>query len=340
VRLLLDCDPGNGIPGADVDDGLAIAYALGSARAQLEAVSVVAGNTSLAAGLASAAATLRAAGREDVPVFAGAARPLVEDPAPLRAKLDGRTATAFADRLWRGTPPPSSGGPEPRSHAAVRLVEAVLAAPGEITLVALGPLTNVALACRLDERFASSAARIVVMGGSVAVPGIHADLNVGYDPEAASIVFNSGARIDLVPLDVTMQTSWTPADNQALREADGTLGRWLADTSEPWIRWVMHERGLDGCWLHDPLAVALALDDGLAVWESMHVDVELSAGSMRGAVTAVPADHKGLPLLRPPRGEPNVRVAMGLDHEAFQARFRDTLLALAAEGPPVAAEAS
>jgi inosine-uridine nucleoside N-ribohydrolase len=330
MRLILDCDPGNGVPGADVDDGLAIAYALASPEARVDAVTIVAGNASQDDGLASAATTLRHAGRSDVALHRGAAVPVVEEVGELRARLDARAGQPPASTFWESTPRPDTVFTESAGAAASALAEIVCAHPGEVTVVALGPLTNVALACRLEPRWAEAVARIVVMGGAVAVPGIRADLNFGYDPEAAQMVLRSGARIDVVPLDVTMQTTWNLAHNDALRTGGHPLLSWLAETGEPWIRWVVETRGLSGCWLHDPLAVAVALDETLVGFSPMHVDVELAAGPSRGATIAVPADHRGLPLLQKPAGEPNARVATAVDAERFSSLLNDRLFSFAA----------
>ncbi|MEV0385903.1 nucleoside hydrolase [Nonomuraea sp. NPDC050643] len=278
MRVIIDCDPGNTIPASDVDDGLALGLALAAPEVTLEAVTVVAGNTPRDVGVAVARDLLARAGADDVPVFPGAAAPLVEDPAPWRADLDRRRDTEQARDLWHGiaTAPPVPVG-EP--VAAAEIVRRVAAAPGEIHLVAVGPLTNVAQALALRPELASELASLTIMGGAFAVRGLLQELNFGYDPEAAHVVLTSGAPITLVPYDVTRLTSFTLADLDRLA-GHGPLADYLTETTRPWVRWVAEARGLPGCYLHDPLAVAVLLEPGLATRQRVRVDVEL-----RGALT-------------------------------------------------------
>ncbi|MFC4562264.1 nucleoside hydrolase [Nocardiopsis mangrovi] len=278
MRVIIDCDPGNTIPASDIDDGLALGLALAAPSITLEAVTVVAGNTPRDVGVAVARDLLDRAGARDVPVLPGAAAPLVEDPAPWRADLDGRHDTEAARELWKGIAaiPPADGGPP---VAAQEIVRRVAASPGEVHLVAVGPLTNVAHALRLRPQLAGELASLTIMGGAFAVPDMFQELNFGYDPEAAQAVLTSGAPITLVPFDVTRLTSFTLADVDSLSGA-GPLADHLAATTRPWVRWVSQARGLPGCHLHDPLAVAVLLDPGLATRRRVRVGVEL-----RGTLT-------------------------------------------------------
>ncbi|GAA3534424.1 nucleoside hydrolase [Nonomuraea rosea] len=327
MRLIIDCDPGNTVPASDVDDGLALGLALADPAVTLEAVTVVAGNTARDVGVAVARDLLDRAGAAQVPVFPGAAAPLVEDPAPWRADLDGRRDTERARDLWRDVPPATpvedGGGPP---VAAAEIVRRVAAAPGEIHLVAVGPLTNVAHALQLRPALAAELASLTIMGGAFAVPGLLQELNFGYDPEAAHIVLTSGAPITLVPYDVTGRTSLTPADVERLA-AGGPLARYLADTTRPWVRWVAEARGLPGCHLHDPLAVAVLLDPSLATRRHVRVDVELRGTLTRGRPIAWDASGhvQRATGLRVPDIDA-IDVLDGVDNDRLVAYLIETLL--------------
>jgi inosine-uridine nucleoside N-ribohydrolase len=327
--LVLDCDPGAGVVGADVDDVLAIAYALGvvGTTAAVE-VTTVAGNSEVELGVAAARTLLRHAGRPDVPVLRGAARPLVTDPGALRTWLDARAADWAG--LWADVPPVDDVGPTVPTLAAVRLVELAREHAGELVVVATGPLTNIALACRLDPGFAGSLARLVVMGGNLGMPGMRWELNFGYDPEAVEVVLGSGAPLTLVPLDITSRTCWTPSEARALATGHGALGEWLGRSSLPWIEFVMATRKIDGCRLHDPLAVAVALDDSLAKTREFAIGVDLSEGPQRGTVIAWPVSATA-DTQRPAAGRTThpVNVVSEVDYERFRREFNAALSRLA-----------
>ena len=208
MRLIIDCDPGNGVPGANVDDGPALAPALAAKpQLQLELISIVAGNTPREVGFAVATELLAQSGYQ-VPVALGAARALSEPPEPWRAHLDRPIADPKLAALWRDLPAPSLAN-APAPDAAIAIGELICRHPGEITLVAIGPLTNVAHAMQLYPQMAQAVKEIVIMGGVFNVNGYIKDTNFGLDPEAARLVLNSGATITLAPLDVTTQTMLT-----------------------------------------------------------------------------------------------------------------------------------
>ena len=281
MRIILDCDPGNGIPGSDVDDGLALGLILKSPEMELLAVTTVAGNTKVDDGVRCAFAVLEAAGAA-VAVHRGAPQALLEAPGPWRRELDGRGEREPAAGFWRGVPRPEPVGTPARGCAAEAIVRLVNEHPGEVTIVAIGPLTNVAQAIMIDPALPGKVKRISIMGGAFGVPHLPQELNFGYDPEAARIVVASGARITLVPLDTTLRTSFLPEDNARLSASADGLARFLGETTAPWIRYVSALRKRAGCPLHDPLAVALLLDPSLVDVERVCVDVELSGRLTRG----------------------------------------------------------
>jgi inosine-uridine nucleoside N-ribohydrolase len=281
MLVILDCDPGNGIPGSDIDDGLALGLILRSKEMELRAITIVGGNTSMEHGVASAHALLEAAGAR-VPVHPGAPRPLIENQANWRRELDGRGQREPAIGFWQGVPSPRPVADPGHADAAETIVRLVNAAPGEVAIIAVGPLTNVARAMLIDPDLPGKVRHISIMGGAFAVLHRVEELNFGYDPEAARIVVTSGAPIALVPLDTTLTTNLTLQDNARLTAASSPLAQFLGKTTEPWIRFVAATRNREGCPLHDPLAVALLLDPSLVSRDRVCVDVELHGRLTRG----------------------------------------------------------
>ncbi len=279
MRVIIDCDPGNGIPGANVDDGLALALALSAPQMHLEMITTVAGNTASEVGYAVACNLVSELGAS-VPVYRGASHALLEPAAPWRERLDSSVDNNGLRPLWHGvTPPPECERTQPLAPFAMG--ELICNNPGEITLVAIGPLTNVALALRLFPDMAKAVKRIVIMGGVFTVPGYLKDTNFGLDPEAAHIVLTSGAPITLVPMDVTTQTQMVHADLVRLAAVDNAATRYLSRTMTPWIDYSMKTRGLPGCWIHDVLTIAWLLDPTLCESETDYLDVALQ-GVARG----------------------------------------------------------
>lgn len=267
--VLIDCDPGS-------DDALAILVALNSPDLDVVGLTTVGGNATIDDTTRNALAVLEAAGRTDVPVWRGAGRPLVGD---FRFGYYYHGAGGLG---IRPEPPTTREQPEPAVDAIVR---AVTARPGELTLIALGPLTNVAHALRRQPKLAGEVAEIVVMGGAVESPGNitdHAEFNTYNDPAAAAVVFDSGARVTLVGLDVTKQVAvtredepWTEGDSAGASLARRLLAAWFE----------LHpDRGpYDLC---DPLAIVAAIDPALLSCRPGTVAVETEPGEMLGKTTA------------------------------------------------------
>jgi inosine-uridine nucleoside N-ribohydrolase len=321
LRVVIDTDPSTGVPGADVDDVLALAWALACPELTVEGITVVAGNVELAEALPSTLQTLEILGRTEVPVYAGAARPLVREREEISAFLRARRDDPLAVALWRHVPPPATRlAPRP-GRAAEFIVETVMAAPGEVTLVPVGPLTNVALALLLEPRVATAVREIVCMGGNLG--GHHAaialvEFNFANDPEAGYVVLRSGAPVTLVGLGVTTQTSLTLEDLHAATAAGTEAGTFVRRLTEPWIRFVRERRGIPGCWLHDPLAVVAVVDRGVLGTERMEVGVELRGESTYGMTVGRRVGGSG--GIRPARGGP-VEVAVTVDTPRFMERF-------------------
>lgn len=323
MRMILDTDPGNGVPGADVDDALAIGLALRSPEVELEAITVVAGNVSAARGVQGALQVLEAAGAGHVPVHPGAARPLVQDPTAWRARLDARRDEPSARRHWGGVPVPDPGLVADPSPAARVLVDRVNERPGEITVLAIGPLTNIATAMVVDPEWSQKIKQLVVMGGAFDVPNVLHELNAAYDPEATHVVLNSGAPLLIVPLDVTLRTFMRLGDVDRLDAAGTPLATYLGRVARPWITWLAERFGEDGCALHDPLALAAVLDPRVIGTRTARVDVELRGRLTRGRMVAWDDELLRGDLELPDTGP--VMIADRVDNELFMPLLLDRL---------------
>jgi len=279
-RVIIDCDPGNGIAGANVDDGLALALAIASPDISLEMITTVAGNTPVDVGYRVAQDLLNRLGLT-IPVYKGESQALQEPPEPWRQVLDQRVHQLNLTYLWQGVRQPSAQ--DTPTHAAVDAIgQLICDNPGEITLVAIGPLTNVARAMQRYPQLAESVAEIAIMGGVFALDDYLKDTNFGLDPEAAHQVLTSGANITLVPMDVTTQTLMTHQDLDRIAQIDKPLARFVSETFRPWIDYSITTRNLPGCWIHDALVVAWLLNQRVATASDYYADVELHAGPTRG----------------------------------------------------------
>ncbi len=279
-RIIIDCDPGNGIPGANTDDGLALALALGSPSLSIEMITTVSGNTPCETG-AQVVNDLLARCRLDIPIFQGAKAALYEPMAAWREQLDHRVHELSLEYLWKDTQTPTLMA-SCEGNAAQKIAERVCANPGSITLLCLGPLTNIAEALLRYPQMADAVAEIVVMGGAFCLDDYIKDTNFGFDPEAAAIVLHSRAKVTLVPMDVTVNTLLTPTDLNKMTASGTSLALFIRETMTPWITYSMLSRGLTGCWIHDALVVAWLLDPNVATVDDFRVGIELRPGITRG----------------------------------------------------------
>lgn len=292
IPILIDCDPGH-------DDAIAILLALASPEVELRAVTTVAGNQTLGKTTRNALKVLELAGRSDIPVAAGADR-------PLRRTL--RTAAHVHGES--GLDGPALPEPEARpvdAHAADLLAE--LIEPG-VVLVPTGPLTNVALLLERHPDVCGRLERIVWMGGAIAEGNVTpaAEFNAFVDPEAAAAVFASGIPVTMIGLDVTHQALFTRAHAERLR-GTGTAGRVVAELSD--FFQLFHERryGMDGSPIHDALAVAHVIDPTLVTTVNCNVEIETASQFCDGRTVV----DRWLVTDRPR----NAHVGVALDAERF-----------------------
>ena len=298
IPILLDCDPGH-------DDAIALLLALGSDELEVRGVTTVAGNQTLEKTTANAIRVLELAGRAEIPVAAGAGRPLVREPR-VAAEVHGETGLDGPD-----LPPPQSE-PAPQ-HAVDFLAERIAGA----TLIATGPLTNVALL--LARHPEARPERIVLMGGAIAEGNVTpaAEFNIWADPEAALRVFTSGLDVTMVGLDVTHRALVRPAQ---LREA-GRIGEVVAELLEFYGGFHRAVYGWDGSPIHDAVAVAHVIDPQLLEVERLNVRVDTCPEELCRGRTVVD-------LWRRTGLEPTASVAVGIDSERFVHLLQERLARL------------
>ncbi|WP_392558974.1 nucleoside hydrolase [Orbus mooreae] len=281
-RIIIDCDPGNGIPGANVDDGLAIALAIANSNISLELITTVSGNTPRDVGY-SVAKNITNLLNRDIPVAKGAAQALLEPAKPWREHLDNNVKRQGLLHLWSDTQINKAIEPQLSVNAAQAIGDLVCQNPQQISVVAIGPLTNIAHTIQLYPDFAKSVAEIVIMGGVFNVPGYLKDTNFAIDPEAAEIVLSSGAKITLAPYDVTTTTMLTHQDLDKIAQNRDPLSHYIVETTRPWLDFSMQTRHIPGCWIHDVLCVAYLIDPSFITSNSYIVDVALQGDYTRGS---------------------------------------------------------
>jgi inosine-uridine nucleoside N-ribohydrolase len=303
-RILLDCDPGH-------DDAVAILLAARAPGIQLQAITTVAGNQVLEKTARNALKVCSLAGIRDIPIAAGMDRPLVRElhTAPEIHGVSGLDGPSIPEPDLTLVP----------THGVDLLIERLRASDGDLTIVATGPLTNVATAMRRAPDILPKIQRIVLMGGAIGLGNTTpaAEFNIYVDPEAAHIVFTSGRPVTMVGLDVTHQVLATPEVRARIRALGSPVAHLVDDLLGFYADRYRAVFGFDSPPLHDPCAVAHVVDPTLLTTQPMHVDIEL-----RGEWTAgrTVCDVHGV------TGKPaNVEVATGIDVERFWSLLVDTL---------------
>jgi purine nucleosidase len=296
TAIILDCDPG-------IDDALAITFAAGHPDIELAGITSVAGNVALPKTTRNALAVAEFVGAGPVPVTAGASGPL------LRTAYDARLVHGESGLGGAVLPEPSRAA-EP-GHAADFIADTLAARPGEITLVATGPLTNIALAVKREPRITEWARSFVIMGGSTGRGNVTpaAEFNIWVDPEAAAIVFDAGWTVHMIGLDITLLARATP-DVQQKMTSLGDLGSRLL---LPALSQYNAPNEGAGPAVHDVCAVVYLAEPALFGMRPGKVNVE-TAGRWSSGMTVTDFDAE----------DPNASVGMELDTDGFWSLVLDT----------------
>lgn len=308
-KIVFDTDPG-------IDDSCAILLALASPELSVEGLSIVHGNCSLEQATKNALSVLELAHASHIPVAKGCELPLVQ-PSLLAPETHGATGLGYAKL------------PEPHTKPTVQhgtdfLIEKIMSSPGEITLVAIGPLTNVALAIRKEPRIVKAIKELIIMGGAIRSEGnttALAEFNTYVDPHAAHIVYHAGIPTTLVPLDVTYQCILTPGDVQRLRQVDSPITKFVEDATRFYMEFHDEFQSIDGCVINDPLALALTFAPELCTYSELSVDVDISGGISMGKTIGDFYNYDKKPA--------NMKVALGVNATGFIELFVERIQNLA-----------
>ena len=310
MDVILDVDPG-------VDDALAILLALSSRELDVRALTVVSGNVPLASGAENALRILAFANRSDIPVYSGAGAPL-ERPPVFAKEIHGESGLGNAELG------PSDCNAHP--DAVGYLCESLESCPGEISIFAVGPLTNLALAERRIPGTLARAREIVVMGGAVSASGNAspvAEFNFFADPDAAREVIRSAANVTVIPLDVTREVGISEGEIESdIRPAKRPNCVFFEKVTEVVVQYGKLNGGYAGLHLHDPTAVAYGLQPDLFSVEGILVDVEVAGHLTSGQLVT---DRRVGVRAGKQRGT-RTRVAMGVDAGAVLELFRERVL--------------
>jgi len=293
--IIIDCDPGH-------DDALAILLAARAPELKLLAVTCVGGNQTLEKIVLNARRVLTVGGIRDVPVAAGMAGPMVR---PLQVAAGH--GTSGIDGYDFG-PPEVDVVPE---HAIDLIIRTVKESPEPVTLVPIGPLTNIAMALQRAPEIKANIRRIVLMGSAAGLGNItpSAEFNIYVDPEAAAVVFAAGLPITMVGLDVTHEARIVAADRERIRALGTPVGTMAADLLEWYAASTESRYGGDGAPVHDALAVAALIRPDVVQTQHINVVVETTGVYTAGRTVCDVYGRSGR--------EPNAHVALGVDRAAF-----------------------
>jgi inosine-uridine nucleoside N-ribohydrolase len=295
IPILIDCDPGH-------DDAIALLLALASPEVELLGITTVAGNQTLEKTTVNALKILEFVGRTEIPVAAGAPRPLVREPY-VAAYVHGESGMDGPE-----LPTPQTG--PVAEHAVDFLAARITASERPVTVIPVGPLTNVGLLLARYPEVAAGIERIVLMGGAIAEGNVTpaAEFNIWADPEAASRVFTSGIDVTMVGLDVTHKALFRPADSQRLA-ATGRVGTLVAELFGFYQQFHSEQYGWDGSPVHDAVAVAHVVRPGLVETVDRGVVVDCGGELSRGRTY--------VDLWGRAHWEPNAHVAVDIDAKGF-----------------------
>lgn len=300
-KLIYDTDPG-------IDDALGLLFLAASPEIELLAITVTHGNTTQEKCLRNALQLVELAGISHVPVARGASEPLVKE-------LSVAEETHGDGGLGYAVLPESSVKPVAETGHDL-IIRLVTENPGQITLLCVGPMTNIALALLKAPQIASQIKRIVAMGGSIHYPGNatpQSEYNVFCDPESYEIVLQSGIDMTLVPLDVTYQCLLTTEHVSKMSSARTTVQNFIKDSTRFYMEFHDVYQGIKGCAINDPLAAAIIIDPKLVTLTDYFVEIELRSETSKAKTIA---DHYGAL-----KKKANAHVAMQVNVERFMDLF-------------------
>ncbi|KGN61455.1 probable uridine nucleosidase 2 [Cucumis sativus] len=313
-KIIIDTDPG-------IDDAMAIFLALQSPELEVLGLTTIFGNVYTTLSTKNALHLLEIAGRTDIPVAEGSHVTITNG-----TKLRVADFVHGNDGLGNQNFPPPNGKPIDQA-AAVFLVEQANLYPGEVTVVALGPLTNIALALQLDSGFAKKIGKIIILGGAFFVNGNvnpAAEANIFGDPEAADMVFISGADVIVVGLNVTHQVVLTEADRDKLARSNGKFAKYLCQIMDIYFSYHKDSYEIKGVYLHDPATLIAAVDPTLFTYTEGVVRVQ-TTGISRG-LTILYNKQKRFGEVSEWCDKPTVKVAITVDAPAVVKLVMDRLI--------------
>lgn len=295
AKIILDTDIGT-----DIDDVFALLLALRSPEIKLEAVTTVHGDTGLRAGIAKK--ILKLSQRDDIPVGRGSSGFLSKGK---KASMGGWEGKGFLE--------PYEFESNAFPDAIDLIVSRVMENSGKITIITIGPLTNLALAVNKEPEITKNIKQLIAMGGVINTPKLGwpwgGEYNFGCDPEAAKLVFDSGIPITMVGLDVTLDVWLREKDIKKLRKTDTPLMRGILSMLDIWLK----KTGDNKTCLHDPLAVSVAIDRSLVTTKRTYIDLEMEQNVLR----TIPCKYK----------KPEIDVCMEVNSKRFHEFFMERILA-------------
>ena len=300
-KVIFDTDPG-------IDDALALLLLAASPEVNLRAITVTHGNTSQEKCLRNALQLVELAGITNVPVIPGASEPLVKE-LSVAEETHGDGGLGYAV-----LPPSKTESISALAHDLI--IDEVEKNPHEITLLCVGPMTNIALALLKKPSIAGKVKRIIAMGGAIHYPGNatpQSEYNVFCDPEAFDIVLRAGIDFTLVPLDVTYKCIFTTAHLARINQARDEIKKFITDSTRFYMEFHASHQDIHGCAINDPLAAALLIKPSLVTNRDYFLSIELQSVSSKAKTIA---DHYGAL-----KQSSNAKVAMDVDVESFMDLF-------------------
>lgn len=315
IPVIVDTDGG-------VDDALALIMALNSPQLDVKAITVVAGNINVDQAANNVLRVLSIVEPDTLPIVAKGCEKPLEKPTFNALGIHGADGLGELDRFQEadGTPRYPKLTTKPSTDNAINLLIEAAQEYDNLTIIALGPLTNLATAIQKDGATMKKIKRIIIMGGAVTVPGnisAAAEFNFFVDPHAAQIVMEAGIPLTLVGLDVAIKA---PLSRQVvednLQRRPSKLTQFIADCTEIYMAFYRDNEGFYGCYLHDPLAMAVAIDSSLVTTESLHIMVETEGRFTTGMSLADRRDRRDEKA-----NPPNVEACLDVDTERFMQLF-------------------